>query len=486
MSVIEDLRPTKKLRVIDLARKAGLDVSGWSRFKGGAERAAVNPKYCYEWSFLKPGELLVLNCWYDELYQYRGTVAIDVSMRAWATRNQAKHGKPVWTKRALKFDEAVQTAIRDKLPIKMILLDGTKRRADDPSARASTVQRRKLDTARWAITSYDYKTGKARLTRGARPTVNTKLGVMSDEIRRVLLQVSKLVATALQNASRAAALHPPRDRREHLVDTGGWAIALGQLGPGIVVEIWLDYCGGQPTPRFWVGFRASSAESIDKLLKLGSLSGMKEKLVRITSSQVSTMPFFHFKEALESFDTLVCEDYGPHYLGIYYQHNWPLSPQVLNTLAEEASAFIAMVFDDYQNTLGSERRSAPGPWARPNPRAEKAAVRHVTAFLIQSGYVVVSREREICGYDLHAKRGSEELHVEVKGCTGSDARFFISRREMGTGKRDSDWRLVVVTGALNEPKAPVLLTHAQMTRQFELDPIQWEARSRSISQNIMF
>lgn len=98
----------------------------------------------------------------------------------------------------------------------------------------------------------------------------------------------------------------------------------------------------------------------------------------------------------------------------------------------------------------------------------------------------MSREREICGYDLHAKRGSEELHVEVKGCTGSDARFFISRREMGTGKRDSDWRLVVVTGALNEPKAPVLLTHAQMTRQFELDPIQWEARSRSISQNIMF
>ena len=52
MSSLNDIKPTERLRVIDLVKAAGLDVRDWSKFKGGKAKAAVNPKYCYEWSFV--------------------------------------------------------------------------------------------------------------------------------------------------------------------------------------------------------------------------------------------------------------------------------------------------------------------------------------------------------------------------------------------------------------------------------------------------
>jgi hypothetical protein len=47
MSVLESIRPTTSRRVIDLVQEAGVDVSDWSNFKGGAADAGRNPRYCY-------------------------------------------------------------------------------------------------------------------------------------------------------------------------------------------------------------------------------------------------------------------------------------------------------------------------------------------------------------------------------------------------------------------------------------------------------
>ena len=62
MTALSDLRPAHKLHVMDLVRDAGVDVSDWRNFKGGAKRARMNPKYCYEWAFEQAGEVVVLNC----------------------------------------------------------------------------------------------------------------------------------------------------------------------------------------------------------------------------------------------------------------------------------------------------------------------------------------------------------------------------------------------------------------------------------------
>ena len=67
MGLIEDLKPTEKPRVMDLLHNIGVDVSMWADMKGGARKAASNPKYCYNWSYEQPGEFVAVCLWYPGL-----------------------------------------------------------------------------------------------------------------------------------------------------------------------------------------------------------------------------------------------------------------------------------------------------------------------------------------------------------------------------------------------------------------------------------
>ena len=49
MSELSEIKPAKKPRIMDLVSAAGVDVSNLANGKGGKEKAASNPKYCYEW-----------------------------------------------------------------------------------------------------------------------------------------------------------------------------------------------------------------------------------------------------------------------------------------------------------------------------------------------------------------------------------------------------------------------------------------------------
>ncbi len=61
------LYPTSKEQVMNLVKLAGVDVNDWSNFKG--KYPASNPKYCYEWSFIEPGKVVILNLWYDNIIE---------------------------------------------------------------------------------------------------------------------------------------------------------------------------------------------------------------------------------------------------------------------------------------------------------------------------------------------------------------------------------------------------------------------------------
>jgi len=61
MSELSEIRPKDQHRVMDLVKAAGVDVSDWGNFKGGEKKAACNPKFCYEWSFVEPQKVVVLN-----------------------------------------------------------------------------------------------------------------------------------------------------------------------------------------------------------------------------------------------------------------------------------------------------------------------------------------------------------------------------------------------------------------------------------------
>lgn len=157
---LDDIKPRERNLVIELVEAAGLDVSDWGNFKGGQDKASVNPKYCYEWAFVEPGKVVVLNIWFAKMHERNGEIFQTLNLRA----ESLVHTKPQWRKRARDFDLAVQQACRDKLPLRVIVCDGKMRQGTDTEA--SRVQNRLLDPMPWAVTEYDWNSGRFTIIRG--------------------------------------------------------------------------------------------------------------------------------------------------------------------------------------------------------------------------------------------------------------------------------------------------------------------------------
>ncbi|MGY3445525.1 5-methylcytosine-specific restriction protein A [Bradyrhizobium sp. USDA 4473] len=158
MKTREDLRPTQKPLVIDILKSLDMDVSKWADMKGGAARAASNPKYCYNWSFRQPGEFFVVCLWYNGLKQKGSQLFFEVN-RAGKRAHRTEPGSSTWNKRSDDFDQSLWLAYSHQLPLRVIVVEG-----DGGSVRA-----RLLDDAFWAVTEYDIATSKCTIVRGAEP-----------------------------------------------------------------------------------------------------------------------------------------------------------------------------------------------------------------------------------------------------------------------------------------------------------------------------
>ena len=90
-------------------------------------------------------------------------------------------------------------------------------------------------------------------------------------------------------------------------------------------------------------------------------------------------------------------------------------------------------------------------------KVERAAIELVTAYFEAMGYVVSSVEKDNVGWDLEASENGIILLLEVKGLSGSEAVAELTPNEYKqmSGNRKSDYRLCIVTSALNKPSLSV-------------------------------
>jgi 5-methylcytosine-specific restriction protein A len=184
MSKLAEIAPTHRQRLIDLVKAAGIDISDWKNFKGGKKKEASNPKYCYEWSFVEPNRVVVLNLWHSAMEEEKdGGVVIRNVIRNMNMRQFASAVRGLEKTRALKFDSAIRTAIKDKLPIRVIVCDGKRRSLNQTGGKASHVSKRLLDPVSWSVTKYNCKTGECTLTRGSHRFVD-QFSVQQEETRK--------------------------------------------------------------------------------------------------------------------------------------------------------------------------------------------------------------------------------------------------------------------------------------------------------------
>jgi len=139
MTMLSEIRPIKKERVCDLLKEAGIKVR---RDRYFLSRPAFNES-----------KIVILNFWYGEQIVQQGQ---DIVVN-WQLPTTVKEPSA----RMRLVHEAILSAIKDKLNIRIIVLDGTIR------TKGCIVSKRSLDRAFWRVTAYNQKTGKCTITRGA-------------------------------------------------------------------------------------------------------------------------------------------------------------------------------------------------------------------------------------------------------------------------------------------------------------------------------
>lgn len=221
MSQLENIKPKASHSVFDLVEEAGFDVSDWIASSNDPRGHKANPKYCYEWSFIEPGRLIILNLWHSGMLGENGRIVTRDNFRADAKFHRTVTRKAQWAARANKLDDALQTALKDNLPVRVILLDGNRRNKDDPELKPSKVTARELDPEPWAITNYDWSTGDYELTRGV---------FTQEVVDQFDLDLADKAGPAKTEVTTSAFIRDPAVRRRVLARSRGRCELCGQSG----------------------------------------------------------------------------------------------------------------------------------------------------------------------------------------------------------------------------------------------------------------
>lgn len=168
-------RPSSLERIYDVVKNAGIDVSAWHDGKG---EYSTNPKFCYRWAF--EGKNVALLClWYRNFHQVDGVWTVVGNARQEQIEREAQgsdHWDPAvrnrtkrWAKSAYQLDEVIKQAMRNKLVVRVCIVDS---RSNANDLETSTADFRMLDPVPWEL-SYEMLTGDyvVRRTGGKGPSV---------------------------------------------------------------------------------------------------------------------------------------------------------------------------------------------------------------------------------------------------------------------------------------------------------------------------
>ena len=165
------LKPTKLERIYDVVEAAGIDVTPWHTAKGDY---SSNPNFCYRWAF--EGNKVALLCiwfhsinWVDGAWVSAGNARARQQERSaagadhWdqAVRNRTKR----WAKSAYQLDEVIKQAYRNKLEVRVCIVDTRTTTGEFEAAKADY---RALDPMPWKLT-YDMMTGEYSIRRDEEP-----------------------------------------------------------------------------------------------------------------------------------------------------------------------------------------------------------------------------------------------------------------------------------------------------------------------------
>lgn len=180
------LRPVRHQAVIDLVRKAEVDISRWyTRMDGTpAVTPRSNPAYCYNWVFGGGDEPAVGCFWFQSITLAANTLEIQANLREWALKlerfvakepdEKARDRARSQAKRAHQLDELLRDAASGDGSLRVIVVEGDMATEEQMGRESSVVRLRHLDPEPWRIVSYDELNGACILHRGQLANVSNE------------------------------------------------------------------------------------------------------------------------------------------------------------------------------------------------------------------------------------------------------------------------------------------------------------------------
>ena len=112
-------------------------------------------------------------------------------------------------------------------------------------------------------------------------------------------------------------------------------------------------------------------------------------------------------------------------------------------------------------------------------KVEKTAERVVIKYYKDKRYKALDVTKSNCGHDFVFSKGKLELHVEVKGTSGQNLQFFLTRNEHNVGYlANTFWRLAIVTSALSDFPQVKIYNKKELKKAFNIEPLAFFVKSK--------
>lgn len=191
--LLHHLKPRTKCRVLDVVKKAGVNVDAWGVRRDGSiiDNPKANQSKNHEWGFGGDGDPVVICIWHDELELENNQIvythnlrklAIDLEGAALIPTNsqEIKSRARKQAQSARNVDRLLQEVLRNKLPLRIVLLNGHSNGQDELGLRRATPDFRELDDTPWFMHEYS-EDGSVRLVREIPSIVAADTVVSSNE-----------------------------------------------------------------------------------------------------------------------------------------------------------------------------------------------------------------------------------------------------------------------------------------------------------------
>ncbi len=125
---------------------------------------------------------------------------------------------------------------------------------------------------------------------------------------------------------------------------------------------------------------------------------------------------------------------------------------------------------------------AEGIFGKPedNKTVEEFAINYTVNLFQNEGWYVESVESLKCGFDLLCTRDEEILNVEVKGTSGTELKFIMTKNEVKEAEINPNFLLIVVTNANTNLASHFKFQPKELFQKFTITPLEFLVNQKNL------